>query len=162
MFLVLFRFLTSKHLIYQCKFNLSLSMKGPHASSYQQLYMLTKLSLSQSVMTVSITVKPHFSIGIAERLKCGPEVIEDILQLRKKSHSSIRLLRVLKSLISYKDIILFKRLSNTVADDWACLLVLSVSDDNELVAQLPRTQFYLSETLCSKHQPPACPVLICF
>lgn len=136
-------------------------MKGPHASSYQQRYMLTKLSLNQSVMTVSITVKPHFSTRIAERLKWGPEVIEDILQL-KESHSSIRLLRVLKSLISYKDIILFKRLSNIVADDWACLLVLSVSDDNELVAQLPRTQFYLSETLCSKHQPPACPVLICF
>lgn len=71
-------------------------MKAPHASSYQQLYTLTKLSLGQSVMTVSITVKPHFSIGIAEWLKCGPEVIEDILQL-KKSHSLIRLLRVLES-----------------------------------------------------------------
>lgn len=57
----------------------------PHASAYQQLnnmYVLTKLSLGQSLMTASITVKPHFSTGIVEWLKCGPEVMWDILHFR--------------------------------------------------------------------------------
>ena len=53
-------------------------------------------------------------------------------------------MRVLGSQISYKDILLFKRVRDTVADDWACLLVLSVSDDNEHVAELPRTQLYVT------------------
>jgi len=57
--------------------------------------MLTKLFLGQSVMTVSNTGKPHFSIWIAEWLKHVPEVIEDMLQL-KKSHSLIRLLRIVR------------------------------------------------------------------
>lgn len=93
-------FLTSKHLIYQCKSNPS--FRGYEEASCQclpradkNMYVLTKLSLGQSVMTASITVKPHFSTGIAEWLKCGPEVIWDIPQF-KKSLSLIRLLRVLE------------------------------------------------------------------
>lgn len=93
-------FLTSKHLIYQCEFNPCL--RGYEGASCQclptadkNMYVLTKLCLGQSLMTASSTVKPHFSIGIAEWLKCGPEVIWDILQF-KKFHSLIRLLRVLE------------------------------------------------------------------
>lgn len=98
--LVLHSFLTSKHLIYQCKFNPC--FRGYEGALCQCLpradkntYVLTKLSLGQSVMTASITVKPHFSTGIAEWLKCGLEVIWDIPQF-KKSHSLIRLLKVLE------------------------------------------------------------------
>lgn len=104
--------------------------------------MLTKLFLGQSVMTASNTVKPHFSTWIAEWLKRGHEVIEDIFPL-KKTHSLIKLLRVIGSQINNKDIVVFKRLRNIGADDRASHLDLSVSDDNELVAQQPCTQFYL-------------------
>lgn len=101
--------------------------------------MLTKLLLGQSVMTASNnTIKPHFSTWIAERLKHGHEVIEDILLL-KKTHSLIKLLRVIGSQIHNKDIVVFKRLRNIGTDDRASLLGLSVSDDNELVAQQPCT-----------------------
>lgn len=100
--------------------------------------MLTKLLLGQSLMTASNTVKPHFSTWIAERLKHGHEVIEDILLL-KKTHSLIKLLRVIGSQIHNKDIVVFKRLRNIGTDDRASLLGLSVSDDNELVAQQPCT-----------------------
>lgn len=69
-------------------------MKGPHARSYQELHTLTKLCLGQSVMTVSMPVKPHFSTGIAEWLKCGPEVTEDTFQLKK----SLSLIKAFESL----------------------------------------------------------------
>lgn len=92
-------FLTCKHLIYQCQSNTC--FRGYEGASCHCLpaagkntYVLTNLPLGQPVMTASTTAKPHFSTGIAEWLKCGPEVIWEILQF-KKSHSSIRLLRVL-------------------------------------------------------------------
>lgn len=81
-------FLTCKHLIYQYKSKPC--FREYEGASCQCLpaadkntYMLTKLPLGQSVMTASTTVKPHFSTGIPEWLKCGPEVMWEILQFKK-------------------------------------------------------------------------------
>lgn len=135
------------------------SMKGPHAHSYQELHTLTKLFLGQSVMTVSMTVKPYFSTGIAEWLKCGPEVTKYTLQL-KKSLSLIKAFEGLRKLDKVQGYYTFQEVKEYFCR-WLGISLGFISFWWQWTCGSVHS-FTLSETLCSKQQPLACPVLICF